>query len=79
MPFYFFLWTDESVAHLHEHGISPDEFEEVVSDPEETDLSRTTGRPIAFGTTTTGKYIACIYEQLDDINVFPITAYEVEE
>ena len=79
MPYFLFYWTDENVAHLDEHGVSPDEFEEVVSDPEETDTSRTTGRPIAFGLTSTGKYLACVYEMLDETTVYPITAYEVEE
>lgn len=79
MPYYFFLWTDEIVEHLAQHGITPDEFEEVVSDPEESDASRTTGRPIAIGTTSTGKYVACVYEMLDDMNVLPVTAYEVDD
>jgi uncharacterized DUF497 family protein len=76
---YFFYWTQENVAHLEEHDVSPEEFEEVVSDPEETDTSRTTGRSIAFGLTSTGKYLACVYEMLDETTVYPITAYEVDE
>jgi hypothetical protein len=34
MPFYFFIWTPEIVEHLAEHGVTADEFEEVVSDPD---------------------------------------------
>lgn len=78
MPFYFFYWTDENVEHVEEHGISPDEFEEVVSSPDETDVSRTSGRPMAIGETSTGKYIACIHEMLDDATVYPITAFELD-
>jgi len=78
MPYYFFIWTDENAAHLAEHGVSQDEFEAVVCDPEATGISRTTGRPIAFGFTPDGRKLACVYRTLGDNEIFPITAYEVE-
>jgi len=34
MPFYFFIWDDENERHLSEHGVTPEEFESVVCDPE---------------------------------------------
>lgn len=79
MPFYFFVWDDENEQHLAEHGVSPDEFEEIVCDPDGESDSRATGRPIAFGETASGKYLACVYEFIDDVTVYPITAYEVDE
>ena len=33
MPFYFFVWTPEIIAHLAEHDVTSDEFEEVVHKP----------------------------------------------
>src|SRR5580698_4781860 len=45
MPFYFFVWTPEIEEHLAEHDVSPEEFEEVVSDPEYEDISRSSGNP----------------------------------
>jgi hypothetical protein len=33
MPYYEFVWTDEIIAHLGEHGVSPEDFEAVVSEP----------------------------------------------
>ncbi len=30
MPYFDFLWTEEIIAHLAEHDISPDDFEHVV-------------------------------------------------
>lgn len=54
MPFYFFLWTVESIRHVAEHGISQEEFEEVVMNPEGETVSRSSGNPIAFGATQTG-------------------------
>ena len=79
MPFYFFQWTRECEAHLAQHGVTPEEFEEVVGNPDWVQSSRTTGRPIAFGETTTGKYLACVYELLDEVTVLPITAYQPDE
>lgn len=79
MPFFFYQWDDENEQHVAEHGITPEEFEEVVSDPVETKESRSSGRPMAFGYTASGKYLACVYEFLDDVTVYPVTAYEVED
>jgi len=78
VPFYFFIWNQTIERHLASHGVTPDEFEEVVGDPDDVGQSRGSGRPIAFGGTSTGKYLACVYELLDDTTVLPITAYEVE-
>ena len=65
--------------HLAEHGVTPEKFEEVVSDPDEIKVSRSSGRPLAMGYTSTGKYLACLYEMLDELTVDPITAYELED
>jgi hypothetical protein len=77
MAYYEFVWTDETVAHLAEHGVAPEEFEYVVSNPESRDKSRRTGRPCCFGETSDGRYLYCVYEMLDDDTVIPVTGYEV--
>ncbi len=79
MPFYYFIWSDQIEEHVAAHGVTLDEFEEVVCEPDEVDQSRSSGRAIAFGETLTGKYLACVYELLDDTTVLPVTAYEVED
>jgi len=33
MAYFQFLWTDDIVAHLSEHGVSQDDFEEIVNKP----------------------------------------------
>ena len=45
------------------------------------DVSRSSGRPIRFGYTGTGKFIAVIYDIESDVPlvVYPVTAYEVSE
>jgi hypothetical protein len=79
VPFYLFIWNDQIEGHLAGHGVTPDEFEEVVCNPDEVGRSRASGRPIAFARTSTGKYLACVYDLLDDTTVLPVTAYEVED
>jgi uncharacterized DUF497 family protein len=79
MPFYLFVWDGENDEHLAEHGVTPEEFAEVVCQPDRVETSRSSGRPIAFGPTTTGKYLACVYELLDETTVYAITAFEPEE
>jgi hypothetical protein len=77
MVYYEFVWTDEIIAHLAEHGVAPEGFEYVVSNPEFRDRSRSTGRPCCFGETADGRYLYCVYDMLDDDTVIPVTAYEV--
>ncbi len=45
MPYFEFVWTDEIVDHLAEHGVNQQDFEEVVSNPHRVGMSRSTGRP----------------------------------
>ena len=79
MPFYFIIWDDVNERHVAEHGVTPEEFEEVVTDPDSVEESRSSGRTIAFGQTSTGKRLACLYELLDDATIYPATAYELDD
>jgi uncharacterized DUF497 family protein len=79
VPFYLFVWDGENEEHLAEHGVTPEEFAEVVCNPERVETSESSGRPVAFGATSTGKYLACVYEQFDETTVYAITAYELGE
>lgn len=76
MPFYFFLWPDQNIQHLVDHAITPEEFEEVVCDPDRIARSRTSGLPIALGRTSSGRELVCVYKVLDDGTIYPVTAYE---
>lgn len=62
------------------HGVSREEVEEVVSENYGAAThSRSSGRPEAFGWTTTGKYLTVVFEWVlnDPLTVYAITAYEV--
>jgi uncharacterized DUF497 family protein len=64
---------------LAEHGLTPEDFEEVVCHPEDRDRSWTTNRLAAFGHTLDGHHIIAIYEMIDEMTIEPVTAYEVPE
>jgi len=67
------------VEHFAEHGISPDDFEQLVCDPLTKGLSRSSGLPAVWGYTADGRYIIAVYEEIDEITILPVTAYEVPE
>lgn len=82
MPWIEVIWTDGpdgNIGHIAEHGIAPDEVEHVLARPVETDVSDASGRPIAFGYTPAGRFIAVVYEPIDDVTVYPITAFDVKD
>lgn len=82
MPWLDIIWErsepDGNVAHIAEHGITPDEVEQVLLNPEFEGRSASTGRPFAEGYTVARRYIMVVFERIDDVTVYPITAYEVE-
>jgi uncharacterized DUF497 family protein len=70
-----------NTAHIAEHGLSPKEVESALFDESTTfDVSDSSGRPVAFGSTVTGRFIAVVFEVLspaDPLIIRPITAYDV--
>ena len=67
-----------NVQHIAEHDVSKEEVEEVLDHPEGLERSRSSGRVIAFGETSTGRLLAVVYDEIDDDAVYPVTAYELE-
>jgi hypothetical protein len=43
MPYYHFVWSNETIEHLAEHGVTPDDFEDIVCRPDKVSRSRSTG------------------------------------
>jgi uncharacterized DUF497 family protein len=79
MPFLNFFWTDEAIEHIAEHGVSQEDFEQVVCRPDTKGFSRSSRLPAAWGYTADDRYIMAVYEDLDNLTVRPVTAYEVPE
>lgn len=82
MVWYELIWEwdepDGNVAHIAQHDITPEDVEYVLANPIRTEQSHTSGRPIAFGYTADGRRIAVVYETIDTMTLYPITAYEVD-
>lgn len=81
MPWYDIIWNDEpggNVEHIAEHGLTPEDVEEVVFNPLDETISRSSGRPVVTGYTPDGRLILVVYEEIDDVTIYPVTAYEVE-
>ncbi len=80
MAFKFILWDldddpDGNVQHLI--GITKEEVEQVLETGTEFDVSRSTGLPVVFGDTLSGRHLMVVFEQVDNATVYPVTAYDV--
>lgn len=71
-----YLWTPEAEKKLAEHGLTTDDFEHVMASNNRFVKSKTSDRLIRRGQTEAGDWIVCVYEEIDDITVMPITAYK---
>lgn len=75
---------DGNVCHIREGGVTEEEVDEIVSDPESwltLERSRSSGYPILFGETGTGRRLAVVFQFIDEDPplIYPITAYEPRE
>ena len=68
---------DGNVAHCAEHDVTKDEVEEVFENASDADVSRSSGRPVIFGDTSSGRYLMIVFETIDADMIYPITAYDV--
>ena len=83
MSYYDILWNfedeDGNVAHIAGHDLTPEDVNAVLMNPEETAVSKSSGRPVAFGYAPDGRYVCVVYEQIDKHTLYPVTAFEIEE
>ncbi|HJT34206.1 MAG TPA: hypothetical protein VJ783_19320 [Pirellulales bacterium] len=82
MPWYEVVWNYEpggNVEHIAEHGLTPEDVEAAIYNPLEATISRSSGRPVVTGYTPDGRLIFVVYEEINDVAVYPVTAYEVDE
>jgi hypothetical protein len=74
------IWNEEpgdNVEHIEEHGLTVDDVEHVLGNPDRTDVRRSSGLPCVFGAVPDGRYIIVVYEGVDADTIYPVTAYEV--
>ena len=82
MPYNAIIWDldddpDGNVLHCAAHGVAKEEVEEVFQNATDADVSRTSGRPVIFGDTSTGKHLMVVYEVIDADTVYPVSAFGV--
>jgi hypothetical protein len=72
---------DGNIQHIAEHGVAPPEVEEILRRPVREEISRSSGRPLRVGWTSTGRLLAVIYEVIEDdpFVVYPVTAFDVTQ
>lgn len=70
---------DGNVQHIAAHDLTKEEVEDVFANPEGRSISRSSGLPVLFGTTSTGRFIAVVFQEIDADTARPVKAYDVEE
>ena len=81
------IWDDEDDLEgnywhicVEGHGLTREDVEEVLHDEEsDIEVSRSSGRPTAFGWTSRGERIAVVFEEMSENPrlVYPVSAYPV--
>jgi hypothetical protein len=69
---------DGNVQHIAGHDLTKEEVEDAFAAPEGRGTSRSSGLPIIFGTTSTGRFIAVVLQQIDKETVKPVTAFDID-
>lgn len=57
--------SEGNVFHCAQHGVTKEEVEEVFLNAMDVDISRSTGRPVVFGETKTGRHLMVVFEAID--------------
>ena len=84
MPDVEIIWDldddpDGDVQHIAEHGIDKQDVHDVFNDPDSvTTTSASSRRPITFGETYDGRYLAVVWETAleDPLTIYIVTASE---
>jgi uncharacterized DUF497 family protein len=81
MPWFETIWTRQAEQKLAEHGVTPEEFDEVVLKARQSAVqkSRTSDNRLIKGMTATGRELICVFTVLDELTIVPVTAYEPTE
>src|SRR5213594_2947201 len=72
-----FLWPEDRVAHIAQHGVRPEEVEDVCFGRALVQRTTSAGaNPVYYvlGQTAAGRYLFCVVIQFPDGRGFPVTA-----
>ena len=75
-----FIWPKDRVDHISEHGVEPNEVEEVCFGDALVQRAKASGKnPVYYvlGQTAAGRHLFCVVIQFPDGKGFPVTARPV--
>jgi uncharacterized DUF497 family protein len=74
------IWPEERIEHIMEHGITPDEVEEICFGKSLVLRGKSEGKnPVYYilGQTNAGRYLFCVIIHFPDGKGYPVTAREM--
>ncbi len=77
-----FIWVEEpggNVEHIAENGLYPEDIECAYETASGFDVSRSSGRLVFYGQARDDSNILVVYEEIDAITWYVVTAYRVGE
>ena len=80
MPISEFLWPEDRLEHIAEHGVTPEEFEEVCLGQSLVLRTRATGKnPVYYvlGETEFGRHVFCVVIEFPGGRGYPVTARDM--
>lgn len=75
-----FVWPEERIEHIAEHGVTPEEVEEVCYGKSFVRRAKSEAdNPVYYvlGQTEVGRYLFCVVIRFPDGNGYPVTAREM--
>ena len=81
MPWFEIFWTPDAETRLAAHDVTMPEFQEVLVAARSSllETSHTNDEYLTVeGATSAGRRLRIVFDMLDSVTVFPVTAYEVE-
>lgn len=73
---FWFWWDEENIEHIANHGVSPEETEQVIDDTPLI-IRAKQGKYIAFGQTDAGRYLVVVFVEKTDRRLRVITARDM--
>jgi len=80
VPISRFLWPDDRIEHIGQHGVTPDEFEEVCFGRSLTLRAKAQGANAVYyvlGETDAGRHLFCVVIEFPGGNGYPVTARDM--
>lgn len=80
MRIHTFIWPKDRIEHIAEHGVTPEEVEEVCFGKSLVQRAKSEGKnPVYYvqGQTQAGRYLFCVVIAFPDGNGYPVTAREM--